>query len=246
MVKEQTEVSKSKVPLYVSAYETLYSLMADGHYLPGDKLPNENELAKMLNISRGTLRQALLLFQEDGLIINKHGSGNYVTEKIAKTSEGLEKKTVICDRFSREKGKWTLTNISYQPATKIISETLRIDNEKLVVLFELIYCVDDKKISCMDIFLPYDILQYENISLNNYDDMQTFIFNYIAQKTNESYVDLRVIDVRSRIAKRLEITEGSSLCCFYEVMYTEMGIPTVYTKSYCVPSEYNFYIHSKR
>ena len=62
-----------KIPLYVSVYETITQWLKDGKYRPGDKLPGENILAEQFKVSRGTLRQAMLLLQEDGLISNHQG-----------------------------------------------------------------------------------------------------------------------------------------------------------------------------
>ena len=50
-----------KIPLYVTVYETISEWLKEGKYKPGDKLPGENILAEQLNVSRGTLRQAMLL-----------------------------------------------------------------------------------------------------------------------------------------------------------------------------------------
>lgn len=67
-----------KIPLYVTVYETISEWLKEGKYKPGDKLPGENILAEQLNVSRGTLRQAMLLLQEDGFIVNQQGRGNIV------------------------------------------------------------------------------------------------------------------------------------------------------------------------
>lgn len=56
-----------KIPLYVTVYETISQWLKEGKYKPGDKLPGENILSEQLNVSRGTLRQAMLLLQEDAL-----------------------------------------------------------------------------------------------------------------------------------------------------------------------------------
>ena len=41
-------------------------------------------------VSRGTLRQAMLLLQEDGLIINHQGKGNIVLSNQDMSKSGLE------------------------------------------------------------------------------------------------------------------------------------------------------------
>lgn len=47
----------------------------------GDKLPTEHELAAKYSISRQTVRHALMLLEQDGLILRKQGSGSYITDK---------------------------------------------------------------------------------------------------------------------------------------------------------------------
>lgn len=80
-----------KIPLYVTAYETISQWLKEGKYKAGDKLPGENILAEQLAVSRGTLRQAMLLLQEDGLIINHQGKGNIVLSNQDMSKSGLEK-----------------------------------------------------------------------------------------------------------------------------------------------------------
>lgn len=55
----------------------------DGTYKPGDKLPSERELLDMFAVSRSSLREALRVLEEMGLIIIKRGplGGAYVTRR---------------------------------------------------------------------------------------------------------------------------------------------------------------------
>ena len=49
--------------------------------LPGDKLPNENELSNELGVSRATLREAIRILVNDGLLTVYRGKGTFVSEK---------------------------------------------------------------------------------------------------------------------------------------------------------------------
>lgn len=63
---------------YLQLSNTLTNKIQDGTYPVGSKLPTEAELTSSYNVSRQTVRQALNLLVEDGLIIKKQGSGNRV------------------------------------------------------------------------------------------------------------------------------------------------------------------------
>ena len=72
-----SNISKEKKPLYIAVYDKLFKLITDGTFPPQSKLPTEPELAKKLGVSRMTLRQALALLQDDGLVNSIHGKGNF-------------------------------------------------------------------------------------------------------------------------------------------------------------------------
>ena len=45
---------------------TLAGLIDQGTYVPGEKLPNENELSLQLDVSRATLREAIQILVSEG------------------------------------------------------------------------------------------------------------------------------------------------------------------------------------
>jgi GntR family transcriptional repressor for pyruvate dehydrogenase complex len=57
----------------------LKSLIDSGHIAQGSKLPGERELAKMLNVSRPSLREALRALILLGILDNRQGDGTYLT-----------------------------------------------------------------------------------------------------------------------------------------------------------------------
>jgi GntR family transcriptional regulator, transcriptional repressor for pyruvate dehydrogenase complex len=56
----------------------LTRLIEDGVLKPGDQLPSERELSEELQVSRGTVREAVQFLGALGLVEVRHGSGTYV------------------------------------------------------------------------------------------------------------------------------------------------------------------------
>lgn len=56
----------------------LIGLIEGGALKPGDQLPSERELSEKLEVSRGTVREAVQFLQAIGLVEIRHGSGTFV------------------------------------------------------------------------------------------------------------------------------------------------------------------------
>ncbi len=65
-------------PKYLFVADTLRKEIADGIFQDGDKLMTEEALRDRFNVSRQTIRQAISLLEDDGLVDRQRGSGTYV------------------------------------------------------------------------------------------------------------------------------------------------------------------------
>jgi len=68
---------KSKTPLYFQVEEVISSMLSKEPYSLGEKLPNELEISKKLNISRNTVRKAMYGLINKNLIIRKKNRGTF-------------------------------------------------------------------------------------------------------------------------------------------------------------------------
>ncbi len=60
-------------------------LILDGILKPGERLPPERELAQQMEVSRPSLREALLKLEAKGLLQSRRGGGTYVADIVAPT-----------------------------------------------------------------------------------------------------------------------------------------------------------------
>lgn len=61
--------------------EQIIDLVVTGEFKPGDRLPAERELAQRYGVARGSVRQAVLALELDGVLDIRMSSGIYIAEQ---------------------------------------------------------------------------------------------------------------------------------------------------------------------
>ena len=74
----------AKLPLYEQLQRALRQAIDEGAFGPAAALPAERQLAAELGISRITVRKAIDGLVEEGLLVRRPGSGNFINTRIEK------------------------------------------------------------------------------------------------------------------------------------------------------------------
>ncbi len=76
-------------PLHARIAARVRRDIREGLYAPGQRIPAEVDLARELGVSRGTVRHALRVLLNDGVIQTVAGRGSFVPDAISRRSAGL-------------------------------------------------------------------------------------------------------------------------------------------------------------
>jgi len=68
-----------KQPKYKQLYGHFLNAIEKGKWKPGERLPPEVELAKVIPASLGTIQKALRMLVDHGIVTRQHGSGTFVS-----------------------------------------------------------------------------------------------------------------------------------------------------------------------
>lgn len=66
------------LPAYIKIHDAIKKDIDNGVWPIGDRLPSERDLSEHFQVSRMTLRQAVTLLVEEGILERRIGSGTYV------------------------------------------------------------------------------------------------------------------------------------------------------------------------
>lgn len=89
LIPVMREIEMTDKRLYHAVADQIKTLISDGAFPPGSRLPGERELAERFDVSRVTVREAEIALQALGYLNIKTGSGVYVLDVSKKQNGGL-------------------------------------------------------------------------------------------------------------------------------------------------------------
>lgn len=78
MAQPKQIIRRGEAPAYIQLVNILKDLIAQGVYLPGDRLPPESELCKRYQVSSMTVRRTINVLIDQKVVSTIQGSGTYV------------------------------------------------------------------------------------------------------------------------------------------------------------------------
>ncbi len=164
--------------VYKQIADHLRAVVARGRVEPGDQLPSEAQLMEHYGVARMTVRNALRLLQDEGLITAEHGRGVYVRAR-------PQVRRLASDRFAqrhRKEGKAAFTVESEQVgATPLVdmikvsearppaevADRLRVGEDSRVVTRSRRYSLNGKPVETAVSYIPADLARGTPITDRN-------------------------------------------------------------------------------
>src|SRR5438132_12704146 len=143
----------SPVPLYYQLAQSLETAIRSGRLSSGSHLDNELELARQLRISRPTVRRAIAVLANRGLVIRRHGIGTLVVPVKIRRPVRLSSRY---DDLTQAGQAPTTRLLAYEvvPAPLDVANSLQLSRGTRVLHFERLRLATRQPISLMRNFLP--------------------------------------------------------------------------------------------
>ena len=88
-------------PRYVQLRNRIVAAIESGILAPHAPLPPERELATLTDLSRVTVRKAIQDLVDKGVIVQRQGSGSFVTDRPARVEQSLSRLTSFSEDMAR-------------------------------------------------------------------------------------------------------------------------------------------------
>ncbi|UYB60130.1 GntR family transcriptional regulator (plasmid) [Klebsiella michiganensis] len=160
--------------IYKNIAEQLDIRINSSHYPVGSALPSEENLAVEFGVSRMTIRKAVNILVNAGLVTRRQGSGTYVSRKnVYQENSSVTGLTELAE----SKGKKIETKvISFEviPAPRSIAEQLRVLQGESIFSSRRIRFVDNVPVVVEDSYMPVRL--FRNLSILHLEHSK---FNFI-------------------------------------------------------------------
>lgn len=231
--KKELDISeeKNKKLKYVKIYDALYLKIINGEFQPGSQLPNEPELAKMMGVSRMTLRQALSLLKEDGLIDNARGKGTFIIDE--KSNISFEQPFSGHPVFNWCSMVPTKTELEFriEPPSESITRSLQ-QKTPVVVITDRWYKNEDRVFAYSLSFLPIETITKYDIDLKDSIGFLNFIQKTLYEKSESTRINIRFSGAGNFTAQKYTLSEKGHFLMIQETLLDEKKIPLIVTKHY--------------
>lgn len=233
---------KTKTFKYVETYDNIINLINELGLKPGDLIPSEHSLSQKFNVSRGTIRAAIALLREDGMIYNHQGKGNVLIDRNKSNLEGLENVTIPIYTFNNVEYTRVEVATFFQPASNKMKEFLENEENFIVMIANVKYYIDNEVVGLLMYFLNYEDIKNYDLEIKTELELKRLLDDYIKNVVNSELV-FESFDARPAVAQKMNIEIGDTIIYFSEQMKRDNNTIALYRRSYFNPNYYSFKIN---
>jgi GntR family transcriptional regulator len=113
------------VPIYLQIANQVKHLVASQRLGPGDEVPPIRVLAHQLLVNPNTVARAYLELERDGVVVKRHGSGTYISDKGSPLAR-KERLRILTDRVDALLAEARHLEVAPEDLMKLVKERQQI------------------------------------------------------------------------------------------------------------------------
>jgi GntR family transcriptional regulator len=244
--RRQTErLTRKPLPLYHQLKELLLQRIESGEWAPGDQLPTEAEFSAQFGVSRVTVRQALQLLVNQGLVERRQGLGTFVGRP--KVAHNLQWMYRDGKEIADQGGviRYELHHLTRKPATQALARHLGIAADETVYETQRTLIADDEPLMIISSWLPMSL--FNDLESKDFGKrtMMTILAEYgMTASHQHKEVEITILDEEE--AALLGVDPGAPALLLTYLNYLPDGRPFEYRRTLVRGDRCKYYIDVDR
>ena len=218
--------------LLVDTIRTALVKMIDAAH-PGDRLPSEDALARMLDVSRPTVRSALIALEREGLVARYHGRGTFVSAARPKLSASLQELHSVADVVEQTGYKATVRDVAKDTLELpgYVTEALGLEHGTPGYrVTRTVYADKEPAVYLVD-YLPAEIGGV-SINLGLFSDRMMVALHKSGIDIAYAVAHVTLARATGPVAKALNVAAGDAVLLLTQIAHTAFNDPVIYSVGY--------------
>lgn len=233
--------SNDNSPLYLQVARKLALDVREGRYRVDQALPSERLLSEQLDISRVTARKAIDQLVDQGLVVRRRGSGNYVAPRI---EQPLATLSSFSEQLEQRGYRPTSTWLRREIVLATIEEQLALGlaHNSRVARLERLRLADD-------VAMAYEVTVIPATMLPRPKEVTDSLYAHLEGSGHlpvRATQHIRAMNAPALLAGRLGVPEGRAVLYITRIGYLASGVAVELTHSYCRSDHYDFVAEMQR
>ena len=222
------------------AADDLRMSIRDGRIVSNGRLPSELELVRQLGVSRATLRHAISILEEEGLVRRRQGHGTFVVEQVRSLQNNVNQNFGVTDLI--EAAGWQPgtrdLEISVELADLMTMQRLALPPRSRVHVIHRTRLADGRPIAYTVDAVPASLLVEREIapaalqSLLLEDQSLYRLLARFGLVVHHGLATMQPVGLEATVAKALDLKPGALALLMDQVDYTADGEPVVHSREY--------------
>ena len=238
----------SPIPLYLQLARRLEGLIAEGALPVGSRLPGEEDLARQYRLNRHTVRHALSMLVQRGVVRTEKGVGSFVRRaRILSPVHRLDRMTSFVDDFELETAVVEDAILAKDRirATADLAASLDLPAGSPLVRIERLRLADSTPFVLERQYYDFETFG-RLLELDIQGSMYQLLIREFQADLDHSMQTLRAVRAPRDVARRLRL-RADTPCMFLEsIAYTAQERPLEVLNSYYRGDRYTFRVESGR
>ena len=228
----QTNIDfKNEKPLYLQLVEAIKQKISGNSWKIGMMIPSENELSRELDVSVGTVKKALGLLVQEGVLFRRQGKGTFVaTPDFSKSFSRFFRYGLTGD-FSGDIPGSVVLDLAVVKADPHIAQILHLDIDTEVLKIKRVRTLQQVPFSVEELYLPYERFKGMDKSLIENQLLYPIYDKEFSTPIiwADEYLQPDVADQET--AEALGIEAGAPVMCVERLAHTYEDIPVEWRRS---------------
>ena len=225
-------------PLYLKLRGRVEKAISEGVLASGDALPSERDIAEFADVSRVTVRKAVQDLVRDGILVQRHGSGTFVSKSDTRVEQPLSRLTSFTEDMARRgwnaHSQWLERGLFSPSPEEIVALALAPGDE--VARIGRLRVADDRPLAIERASISARMLpDPETVDTSLYAALETHGFRPVRAIQRISATNLGDDD-----AQLLQVQPGDAGLKIERISYLESGRVVEFTRSLYRGDAYDF------